>query len=354
MDNSIEKFNQLGLFVADHIEAMLAYWDKDQVCRFANLAYREWFGKSKEEMVNKMTLEELLGPLYIKNLPYVTEVLKGNAQQFQRQIKNPKGQVKHSLANYYPDVHEGSVRGFFVHVAEITKQKEAEEQLVQVNKELEAFSYTVAHDLRTPLRSVHGYAAMMEEDYGQILDAEGKRILGNIKQSASKMGQMIDDLLAFSRLGRKEIHLAEVNMAALTEQAVAEINHLTPHHARIVVGNLPAVMGDYNLLYQVMINLISNAVKYSSKSEQPVIEITAEEKSGEILFSVKDNGVGFDIKYVDKLFGVFQRLHNENEFHGHGIGLAFVHRIIMKHGGKIWAEGKVDKGATFCFTLVKR
>jgi PAS domain S-box-containing protein len=719
--------NDYGLLVADRIDAMLAYWDQDQICRFANNAYMAWFGKSKEEMVDKITMKELLGPLYEKNLPYITEALNGKVQQFEREIKTPHGEIRHSLANYYPDLYNGKVRGFSVHVVDITPQKKVQQELrnseaklstlfnsspagitlstisgklvevnqavldiygyeskeefintpvwdlyvdehdrthlieqfkkegvvnniqvrqkrkngeviwiygnthtlkmpdgerfllstildvteqklaeaklkesedrfrglfnfspiglilttadgklleanravlqimemdsqeelitkpaqdyyvepeerirmfnllqkdgfvsgfelkvkrksgehawisnnmkpfkfgnnnpqlisavvditerkkieeelqvskakfkkifqsspvgivihrlsdsryVEVNeafckitgfteeevlgrtsmelglildieareeilkrikkngfendielsirhksgkilniltsteiilidgtphainiifdmterklaelqlkeayKELDAFSYSVAHDLRTPLRSVYGYAEILNEDYEKQMDDEGKRLLKNIKYYAAKMGHLIDDLLSFSRLGRKEIQVNKVNMRELTNVAITEINHSISHQATILVDELPEVMGDYSLLSQVMVNLISNAVKYSSKKENPIVQISAAVKNEEIIFSVKDNGAGFDMKYYDKLFGVFQRLHTEKEFDGTGIGLAIVHRIITKHGGKMWAEGKVGEGATFNFSLLKQ
>lgn len=237
--------------------------------------------------------------------------------------------------------------------ADITARKKTEEELHNSNKALEAFSYSVAHDLRAPLRSVHGYAEILSQDYAKILDEEAKRIIGNIKQNASKMGKLIDDLLSFSRLGRKEIHLSKINMGKLTKEALIEINKSISHKADIRIDNLHEALGDYSLLYQVMMNLISNAIKYSSKKENPIIQIFSEVKNGEIIYSVKDNGAGFDMKYSDKLFGVFQRLHMEHEFEGTGVGLATVNSIITKHGGKIWAEGKVDTGATFYFTLLE-
>lgn len=234
---------------------------------------------------------------------------------------------------------------------DITERKQGQEQLVALNNELEAFSYSVAHDLRAPLRSVHGYAGMLSEDYGDVLGKEGARILENIKHNASKMGQLIDDLLAFSRLGRKEIQLGKIDMNALTQDVLTEINRSITHQAQIVTDRLHPVRGDYSLLFQVMFNLISNAIKYSSKKESPLIRISSEEKKGEVVFTTTDNGAGFDMTYAHKLFGVFQRLHKDREFEGTGIGLAIVHRIIAKHGGKIWAEGKVNEGAVFHFTL---
>jgi light-regulated signal transduction histidine kinase (bacteriophytochrome) len=235
--------------------------------------------------------------------------------------------------------------------SDITSRKNAEEQLQIVNKELEAFSYSVSHDLRAPLRAVNGYAEMLNEDYGTHLDDEGKRLTENINYYAKKMGTLIDDLLAFSRLGRKEIQVSEIDMNEMVEGVLIEMNKSVTHNAKIKIGKLHKVNADYGLLHQVVFNLISNAIKYSSKKEHPVIEISSNEKNGKIVFSIKDNGVGFNMKYADKLFGVFQRLHSQEEFEGTGVGLAIVQRVIAKHGGKVWAEGSVNEGATFNFSL---
>jgi len=233
----------------------------------------------------------------------------------------------------------------------IHQLKAKSEELEIINKELESFSYSVAHDLRAPLRAVNGYAQILNEDYGAKLDDEGKRIIENISHNATKMGTLIDELLAFSRLGRKDLQSIMVDMNELTHRVVNEINKTTKHNAKIKIGNLHPVNGDYGLLHHVMFNLISNAVKYSSKKNEPVVEISSEEKNGEILLSVKDNGAGFDMKYADKLFGVFQRLHSQAEFEGNGVGLAIVQRIIAKHNGRVWAEGKKNEGAIFHFSL---
>ncbi|MBK5214990.1 MAG: HAMP domain-containing protein [Flavobacteriaceae bacterium] len=224
-------------------------------------------------------------------------------------------------------------------------------ELETANKELESFSYSVSHDLRAPLRAVNGYAQMLHEDYGTKLDEEGKRIIETIRNNAIKMGTLIDELLAFSQLGRKEVQRTKINMNELVESVLIDMDKSFAHKAEIKIGKLHQMEADYGLLRQVMLNLISNALKYSSKKEHPIIEIFSEEKQGEIVFSVKDNGAGFDMKYYDKLFGVFQRLHKQNEFVGLGVGLAIVQRVITKHAGKVWAEGKVNEGATFNFSL---
>ena len=165
------------------------------------------------------------------------------------------------------------------------------------------------------------------------------------------MGTLIDNLLDFSRLGRKDVNKTDIDMNELTEGVLIEMNKSGSYKAKIKIGKLHRVYADYGLLHQIMFNLISNAVKYASKKEKPVVEISSEEKNGEIIFAVKDNGAGFDMRYVDKLFGVFQRLHSQDEFEGIGVGLAIVQRVIAKHNGRVWAKGKVNEGATFYFSL---
>jgi PAS domain S-box-containing protein len=226
------------------------------------------------------------------------------------------------------------------------------ELLEAANKELEAFSYSVSHDLRAPLRSVHGFTKILLEDYEPILDDEGKRICKIISSSATQMGELIDDLLSFSRIGRTSMNPSILNMKSMVLTVFEEIcSHDQKSRINLKLGKLHKVFGDANLLRIVWNNLISNAIKYSSKEKISEIEIKSQLKSDRIAYSIKDNGVGFDMNYKHKLFGVFQRLHSEAEFEGNGVGLAIVQRIISKHGGKVWAEGEVGKGATFYFSL---
>lgn len=236
---------------------------------------------------------------------------------------------------------------------DISERRQTEEQLRIINKELESFSYSVSHDLRAPLRAIGGYSKILGEDYNEKLDSEGKQILQNIIYNARKMGTLIDDLLAFSRLGRKELIKTDVDLNKVAKEVVQELSKQTPHNARINVSELPLIKGDYHLLQQVLFNLISNAVKYSSKAKSPAVDISAKEADSRVVISIKDNGAGFDMKYADKLFGVFQRLHSQQEFEGTGVGLAIVERIITKHEGKVWAEGKINEGAVFHFSMPK-
>jgi PAS domain S-box-containing protein len=262
-------------------------------------------------------------------------------------------------------VHKHNI--WFANGRDITRQKKADfeinqlnknlerniAQLQLINKELEAFSYSVSHDLRAPLRSINGYAQMIQEDHAHTFNDEAKRMLNVIRNNAKKMGVLIDDLLSFSRMGRKEIGRLPVDFNKLVEPIVAEQKLSAPAKTQFTVHPLPNTQGDPALLSQVYINLISNAIKYSANKENPKVEIGAEEKDDEIVYYVKDNGAGFDMKYAHKLFGVFQRLHSNEEYEGTGVGLAIVQRIIVKHGGKVWAEGIPGDGAVFYFSLPK-
>ncbi len=221
----------------------------------------------------------------------------------------------------------------------------------QLNKELEAFSHSVSHDLRAPLRAMTGYAKMLEEDYGNVLDSEGRRQLAVIGNNAEKMGVLIDGLLNFSHIGRKNLYRTNTDMNNLVANAIREIGLSVQHNAKISVSELHTINADSSLITQVMVNLIGNAIKYSAKKDDPAVEISSEQDGDKIVFYVKDNGVGFDMRYASKLFGVFQRLHSVDEFDGTGVGLAIVQRIITKHGGAVGAQSTVGEGAVFNFSL---
>jgi PAS domain S-box-containing protein len=322
----------------------------------ANNQYCEMFGYAPEELLGKQVMSLTIAPDSIETVqkeiaagglgPYEAIGQKKDGTRFPMEIR----------------VRGTEYQGRKVRVAaimDITERKRAGEALQQrtaqleaANKELEAFSYSVSHDLRAPLRAVTGYANILVEDYGPSLDAEGKRVCSVINDEAQRMGQLIDDLLTFSRLGRKEMRNSRIDIQALVQTIFDELT--TPDSRERIdlqVGNLPSVIGDPALIRQVWVNLLSNALKFTSKKERAVIEVGSTQSTEETIYFVRDNGAGFDMQYADKLFGVFQRLHSESEFEGTGVGLAVVQRVILRHGGRVWGKGEVDKGAEFCFAL---
>jgi signal transduction histidine kinase len=228
-------------------------------------------------------------------------------------------------------------------------------QLSEANNELDAFSYSVSHDLRSPLRHINGFAEILSKEYSEQLPGDAKKYLNTITDSAKKMGTLIDDLLSFSRTGRSELNKSVFNMNKVIEEALLQIKpSLADRDITWEISHLPEVTGDYNLMRMVWINLLDNAIKYTRTREKAAIRIGSKEETNETIFFIEDNGAGFDMKYAQKLFGVFQRMHSSSEFEGTGIGLANVRRIIVRHGGQTWAEGQPDKGAVFYFSLPNR
>lgn len=225
-------------------------------------------------------------------------------------------------------------------------------QLQAANDELEAFAYSVSHDLRAPLRAIDGFSQILADDYHHILDVDGRKVISVVRKEVKRMAKLIDDLLTLSRLGRSAMHQSEIDMTALASRVYNEIT--TPEQREgitFTLAHLPPALGDIALVRQVWENLLSNAIKFSSKKPLPSISINGEVANGEAIYAVSDNGAGFPNEYMNKLFGVFQRLHRAEEFEGTGVGLAIVQRLIHRHGGRVWADGAVDKGATFYFTL---
>lgn len=283
--------------------------------------------KLAEEEINKLNQE-----LEQKVIDRTNELEK----QSQELINNQK-----ALLNLVEDLNDKS--------DELSKKTE---QLQLANKELETFSYSVSHDLRAPLRAINSFVKILLEDNEDKLDEEGKRICNIIETNAMKMGQLIDDLLSFSRLGRSEIRQMTVDMGNLVQQTISElVQNGAKKRINFNLGKLPKATCDMNLIRQVWTNLLSNAIKYSSLNEEINIQIGSSTRVNEVVYFVRDNGIGFDMNYAHKLFGVFQRLHNMKEFDGTGVGLAIVHQIVHRHGGRVWAEGNIGKGAIFYFSL---
>lgn len=322
----------------------------------------KWLELTREEVIGKLKFCTLVSNE--QQAFYLKKIEKKSMNSVELWLTRKSGETFPILLNTEPifDDNKNFLRSRTI-VFDNSERKRQEDQIKQLNldleinnmllkntnSELESFSYSVSHDLRAPLRSINGYSRILLEDYHAQLDEDGKHYIEVIMKNAQKMGTLIDDLLDFSRMGRQELKKTKTDILQLLEAVLQEI---PAHKATINIENMPlAVKADNNLLRQVWSNLILNAIKYSGPKEFPLIEIGHRAELMEDIFYVKDNGVGFDMQYAHKLFGVFQRLHRMEEFEGTGVGLAFVQRIIAKHGGKVWAESVLGEGAIFYFSL---
>ena len=282
------------------------------------------------------------------------KMVQAGAQDYVTKI-DLKGSVLSRAIRYAieREKSEQQIRRFNEELEERVQERTAE--LQAINEELEAFSASVSHDLRGPLHVISGYSVMLEETYGRILDPEGRKYLQRIHGSVQQMADIIEDLLKLSRLGRQQLKLQTTNLNEIIGAILADCEPaIKARKIEWRIGDLPEAECDQGLIKQVFTNLISNAIKYTRLHETAVIEIGQTVMDGDCVITVRDNGAGFDMKHADKLFGAFQRLHRQSEFEGTGIGLATVRRIIQRHGGRIWAEGEVEKGAAFHFTLGSR
>jgi PAS domain S-box-containing protein len=327
-----------------------------------------YYGYSREEFLT-MTMKEIRPPSEIP--AFLKEVAETQDRIINTGIwkhRKKDGTVIDTEISSHELVFNGRLSRLIL-ANDVTKRKKAEDSLRELNetleqrvtertseleaanKELEAFSYSVSHDLRSPLRAVDGFTRIIIEDYGHKLDDEAKRLFDVICQNAQNMGRLIDDLLEFSRLGRKQIEPTLIDMGQLTQDVCRQIEPSILPTQNLRIEELPEISGDKALLRQVFINLILNALKYSRTKENALVEIGGRTEEEENIYYIRDNGVGFNMQYYGKLFGVFQRLHTQDEFEGTGVGLAIVQRIIHRHGGRVWAEAEINKGATFYFAL---
>jgi PAS domain S-box-containing protein len=354
---TVVKQSNDAIYIHDH-EGKIISW---------NEGAEKIYGYSESEAL-QMKIWNII-PDYLENQmeKLLGNILKGEKiQTLETKRITKHGKMIDVLFSAAVNIEPGfDLKSIAITERDITEQKLADEQIRQLNADLkanimqleatnydlESFSYSVSHDLRAPLRALDGYSKMIEEDHSKDLDMEAKRLLGNIQSNARRMGILIDDLLAFARLGRKEVQRSRVDVQGVVENILTEMSHSAKIKAKVKICELPAAEADQGLLRQVWVNLITNAIKYSGKKEMPEIEIGSIPSEEETIYFIKDNGSGFDMKYADRLFGVFQRLHNPKEFEGTGVGLAIVHRIITKHGGRIWADAKKNEGAIFYFSL---
>jgi len=315
----------------------------------------KWLGYARAELIGKMGPRDLHTPESLKIFLDRFEHFKqtGVSRNTEYEFRRKDGTVLQVVLN------ATAIRdkdGNFVMsrstLFDNTERKRAQQAVQALNKELESFSYSVSHDLRAPLRAMDGYAKILEEDHGGRLDGEGRRLLAVVRDSSRHMGQLIDDLLEFARVGKQVPVKQRVDLTALAREVADQMARGTP--ARVALAPLPAAEADRALIRQVWANLVGNALKYSGKRSDPRIEIGGREEAAENVYWVRDNGAGFDMRYAAKLFGVFQRLHGQDEFPGTGVGLAIVQRVVTRHGGRVWAEGRPDEGACFFFSLPKK
>ena len=330
--------------------------DADGTIVRVNDTWLDWLGYPREEVVNRMKHPDLMTPasaqrFWAQAFPTFQAEGRLDGVEFEYRRKNGATFIGSLNATSIYDAAGRYVMSRST-VFDVTELKRVQAELEAANKELEAFTYSVSHDLRAPLRAVDGYARMLEEDYAARLDDEGRRLLAVVRSSSRQMGQLIDDLLEFSQLSRQGLVKRSIDMTDLVWDVARELTR-TRGGQEVDISPLPPALGDRALFRQVWLNLIGNALKYSAKRDSPCVEIGGREENGETLYWVRDNGVGFDMRYAQKLFGVFQRLHRAEEFEGTGVGLAIVQRVVARHGGRVWAEGELGKGACFSFALPK-
>ena len=343
----------------------------DDVITFWNRGAAELYGWSAGEVVGKMTPHHLLQTVFPTPLDDVDAELMSTGR-WQGELERTKADGSRvvvasrwslrrdeqgkavAILETNNDITERNRREHEIRTLNEELGKRAIE-LEATNKELEAFAYSISHDLRAPLRHMVGFTELLKKNAASLLDDKSQRYVAIILESAKRMGNLIDDLLSFSRIGRAETHKAMLSLQQLVQEALTEVGQETGGRNIVwKVGTLPAWYGDRSMLRLALVNLVSNAVKFTRTRPRAEIEIACmDQKEDQVVVFIRDNGVGFDMRYVDKLFGVFQRLHTPEAFEGTGIGLATVQRIVHRHGGRVWAEGLVDEGATFYFSLTK-
>ncbi len=392
--------------LTDDLPAIVAYADSSLRYRFVNRVFENWINRPRSEIIGRRVPEVVGAQRWKRIKPMIAAALSGEAASFEEVFTYPDGEKRFLLAQYIPRLSEdGAVLGVCALLTDISRQKKTEEELINyrnhlellvnvrtreleklnlrlkeevagheisqekikslnreltghvkqledANRELEAFSYSLAHDLSTPLRVIDGFSRLLEKHYLDRLDGEGRDFIKTIRGNAQKMGRFISDILHLARLGKSEIKKSRIDMNETARLITDEFRGLAAgRDVRFVIADLPPAFGELTLLRQALFNLVSNSVKFTAGREVAVIEISGRAEGGETNYRVRDNGVGFDMKHAGKIWGLFKRLHTDGVFEGTGAGLAIVGRIIERHGGRVWAEGREGEGAEFGFSL---
>ncbi len=351
--------DKIGMSVADNVTAMLSYWDSDLICRYANRALERWFRKTKEELIDRIELETLLGPLFKLSLPYIQGVLKGEAQTFERELTTPEGALLHAITNYIPDILDGQVKGFYVQVVDVTKIKQLELELQlsntlisQQNQRLLSFSYIVSHNLKSYARNLDGILTFLikaedEEKRGKLME-----LLIDISKGFNTPVDNLNELVTM-QANNTGTPSSEINLLDCIQNALKAVRvdiERTNATVTIDVGEEITLTANAATIDSILLNMLTNAIKYRHPERQPEIMISAIVASGEIVISVSDNGLGLDLtKHGKDLFGIFKTFHGNSD--ASGMGLFLTRFQIEQMGGRIEVHSEVDKGAKFVVYL---
>ena len=350
--------------IADNVPAVIAFFDSDGALKYSNFAYDRWFGDSGNDEQVSLSCSEGIAPL-------LRRALDGDEVTTERVLETRAGQRVARLTLIPHRKDDGGVEGAYLMGYDLTDFRRAEAEvrhlnaeleqrveqrtraLAAANRELESFSYSVSHDLRAPLRTIDGFSQILIDEYADVLDEAGKGYLERVRAGSQRMARLIDDLLELARVTRRDLQVRSCDLTAMVYEIIRDLNNSEPErNVKVRVAEGMQVNADEGLLRVALDNLLRNAWKFTSLEGQAMIEVGAGSgEAGAQTFYVRDNGVGFDMAYVNKLFGAFQRLHSETEFQGTGIGLALVQRVIRRHGGQVWAEAEPKFGATFYFSM---
>lgn len=362
MEEALVKSEEQLRLITDSLPVLISYVDSDQRYRFNNKAYEKWFGHSSEEVYGKHIREVLGDSAYQAIRKHVRTAVSGKEVSFESEVPYKDVGIRYVEASYIPHFGDkGEVKGYFALINDMTKRKQAEDELKETlkelersNKELEQFAYVASHDLQEPLRMVASYVQLLKRRYKGKLDSDADEFIAYAVDGATGMQVMINDLLAFSQVGTRGKEFGKMDCDQALSQAISNLHGAIEENDAVVTHDAPpTIKADETQVIQLFQNLIDNALKFRSK-EQPHIHVSVKKKGKEWLFSVQDNGIGISRQNAERIFVIFQRLHEKKKYPGTGIGLAICKRIVERHGGRIWVESKLGKGSTFFFTMLEK